>query len=160
MMQNQVINLKSIGKIACAVIVFAFAKATLAQTPVQQDATTANALVSSMAKSRDTVKPGAKRFMVDGVTGVIGDYVILNSDIVREYTSYKRTVQNGELTKCELMESILRQKMYAHHATQDSINVSDSEVQDRTYRTIEYFRGELGGTVSDAEIAKFYRKDN
>jgi peptidyl-prolyl cis-trans isomerase SurA len=160
MMQNQVINLKSISKIACAIIVFAFAKATVAQTPVKPDAAAANALTTSMAKSRDTVKPSGKRFMVDGVTGVIGDYVILNSDIVREYTSYRRTVQNGDLTKCELMESILRQKMYAHHATQDSINVSDSEVQDRTYRTIEYFRGELGGTVSDAEIAKFYRKDN
>lgn len=160
MMQNQVINLKSIGKIACAVIVFAFAKATLAQTPVIPNASAANALATSMAKSRDTVKPGAKRFMVDGVTGVIGDYVILNSDIVREYTEYKRRPESGELSKCQLMESILRQKMYAHHATQDSINVSDAEVENATFGTIEYLRQQMSGGASDAEIARFYRKDN
>lgn len=160
MMQNPVINLKLISKIASCLLIFAFAKVSLAQSPTKSDTNAVYSLVSGSAKTRDSIKPTTKRFMVDGVTGVIGDYVILNSDIIKEYTNYKRSVQAGDLTKCQLMESILRQKMYAHHATQDSINISDAEVEDRTYRTIEYLRSEMGGTATDQEIAKFYRKDN
>lgn len=160
MMPYPVINSKLRNNVALLLVVFAFAKASLAQSPLQVDRSELNPLVQNAVKKSDSLKPKNKRVMIDGITGVIGDYVILNSDIIKEYTSFKRTAQGADLTKCELMESILRQKMYAHHATQDSINVTDAEVEDRTYRVIEYFRAELGGTVSDQDIAKFYRKDN
>lgn len=161
MMQYPVINLKYISNLVLFLMVFAFAKASPQQTPVQQPNTTGSSdLLASLVKSRDTVKGNKKRVLVDGVTGVIGDYVILNSDIIKEYQNYKRSAGAQELSKCELMESILRQKMFAHHAVQDSINVNDAEVQDRTVRIIEYLRNEMGPTATDQDIAKFYRKDN
>lgn len=162
MMQFPVISYKLKNSILTSILVFAFAKTSLAQiNAAQQEAVATSQLQNSaLLQKRDSVKPKSKRFLVDGVTGVIGDYVILNSDITKELIQIKRSNPTGDLTKCELMESILRQKMFAHHATQDSINVTDGEVQAATENTLEYLKQQIGSSVTDAEIAKFYRKDN
>jgi peptidyl-prolyl cis-trans isomerase SurA len=143
-------------------VCLAFAKAGLAQTPEEKaaavDAQNRNETIVALIQ-KDTVKPAVNqsRFLIDGVAGVIGDYVILDSDIAKQIDVIKRSGNDASLTRCELIESLLQEKMYAHHAIQDSITVSDAEIEGRTEGQIDYFRQGLG---SDEAVARYYRRDN
>jgi peptidyl-prolyl cis-trans isomerase SurA len=140
----------------------AFAKATPAQTPQEDaeaiDAKNRNETIAALIQ-QDTVKAAVSqtRFLIDGVAGVIGDYVILDSDIAKQIDVVKRSGNDASLSRCELIESLLQEKMYAHHAVQDSITVSDAEIEGRTENQIDYFRQGLG---SDDAVARYYKRDN
>ena len=90
---------------------------------------------------------------------MVGDYVVLDSDIEQEMMVMKRDDQMGDLTKCDIMESLMGSKLYAHHAIQDSITVSDAEIENATSQRIEYFKSRLNN-ASDEELATYYRKEN
>ncbi|MGB5982895.1 MAG: peptidylprolyl isomerase [Nonlabens sp.] len=123
-----------------------------------EDQKNTNEVISSLIKNDSVKKPVQNtRFMIDGVAGVIGDYVVLDSDIAKQLDVVRRQGNNANLSKCELIESILQEKMYAHHAIQDSITVSDAEINGRTEQQIEYFKSELG---TDEAVARYYRRDN
>ncbi|OUS13391.1 peptidylprolyl isomerase [Nonlabens dokdonensis] len=156
-----VINLKSITKYISVFIVLAFAKAVTAQTTSSADIAAADKKnVEETLAALDSVRPTTKkRFLIEGVAGVIGDYVILGSDIASAKAQAKRQAGISDITSCELMESLLSEKMYAHHAIQDSITISDREIEGRTEGQIQYFKNALQ-TDDDREIAKFYKKDN
>ena len=67
----------------------------------------------------------ASRIKVDGVSSVVGDYVILESDIDKtliEMESQGMSTQ-GHIG-CELLGKLMEDKLYAHHAIQDSLEVS------------------------------------
>lgn len=102
---------------------------------------------------QDSVKPKMDKILVDGVQGVIGDYVILNSDITKQelnLSSRARTELN--ITRCQLMESIIREKMYAHHAVQDSIIVTDDQVESQTEQQIQGITARVGGEEKLLEL--------
>ncbi|QJP34599.1 peptidylprolyl isomerase [Nonlabens sp. Ci31] len=156
-----VINFKSITKYLAIIMVFAFAKAVTAQTTTEQDVVAIdNKNVQETLAAMDSVKPSTKnRFLIEGVAGVIGDYVILGSDIVSAKAQAKREAGISDISSCELMESLLSEKMYAHHAIQDSITIGDREIEGRTEGQIQYFKNALQ-TNDDQKIADFYKKDN
>ncbi|BAO54140.1 peptidylprolyl isomerase [Nonlabens marinus] len=161
MRRLKAIDLRLIRNWASVLVVFAFAKAMTAQTTPQptnaaQDEAIKQEVLAALA---DTVKPTKVRYKVDGVSGVIGDYVVLESDIEKQIMAYKRAGSLDDISKCEMMESMLGEKLYAHHAIQDSITVSDEEIANMTEQRIEYFRSQLNG-ASDQEIADVYRMDN
>jgi peptidyl-prolyl cis-trans isomerase SurA len=160
MMLLKVINLKLKIKFLLFIVVFAFAKAGTAQVTTQQNETTTDEeVVKQTLASLDSLKPSKRKFLIEGVAGVIGDYVILGSDIANAKSQAKRQSGVSDITSCELMESLLSEKMYAHHAIQDSITISDREIEGRTEQTIEYFKNALQ-TSEDQKIAEFYKKDN
>jgi len=142
-------------------MVFAFAKAMTAQTAPQPTSAAQDEAIKQevLAALNDTVKATEVRFKIDGVSGVIGDYVVLDSDIEKQINNYKRAGSLDEISKCKMMESMLGEKLYAHHAIQDSITVSDAEIAGMTDQRIEYFRSQLNG-ASDQEIADVYRMEN
>jgi peptidyl-prolyl cis-trans isomerase SurA len=155
-----VINLKSIINYLGAIMVFALAQTVTAQTTgndqlVGVDETNLQETIAAL----DSVKPRKKRFLIEGVAGVIGDYVILGSDIVTAKEQAKRQAGISDISSCELMESLLSEKMYAHHAIQDSITIGDREIEGRTEGQIQYFKNALQ-TDNDQKIADFYKKDN
>ena len=77
-------------------------------------------------KVMDSTK-SPNRIKVDGVAAVIGDYIILDSDVDKEFLQLKaRGVSQNDLpTRCELFGLLLEDKLYAHHAIQDSITVNE-----------------------------------
>ena len=157
-----VINLKSTIKYLGVLMVLAFAKAVTAQTTTtdQKIVEVDNKIVAETLAALDSVKPvQSKRFLIEGVAGVIGDYVILGSDIVSAKEQAKRQAGISDISNCELMESLLSEKMYAHHAIQDSITISDREIEGRTEQTIQYFKNGLQ-TSDEQKVADFYKKDN
>ncbi len=98
------------------------------------------------------------RYKAEAVTGVVGDYVILDSDIDKSYIEIQ--AQGGSIegiTRCQLMGKLMEDKLYAHQAKIDSILVPDTEINQKIDQQIEYMVSELG---SEEKVAKYYRKDN
>lgn len=104
----------------------------------------------------DTVK-AFKRFKAEGVSAVIGEYVVLDSDIDKSYVELQQQgVSIEDVTRCQLLGKLMEDKLYAHHAEQDSLFVSDAEISSRIDQQLNYIIGEFGG--DEEKVAKFYRK--
>lgn len=157
MMQSRVINLKY----SCLffLLCFAFVKASLAQTDsiVSADEQVKNEVLASM-REKDSVKPVQERKLIDGVSGVVGDYLILKSDIKKTLDEIKRTQPGIDLTNCDLIESMLQEKMYAHHAVQDSIIVGDAEINGSVEQVISYLMQQAAG--NEKKLLDLYKKNS
>lgn len=98
----------------------------------------------------------SKRVKIDGVSAVVGDYVILDSDIDKTLIDMKsQGIPTDGVERCQLLGKLMEDKLYAHHAVQDSLEISDSEVYSYVDQSIEYFTEELG---SIEKVLEFYNK--
>ena len=96
------------------------------------------------------------RIKIDGVAAVIGDYVILDSDVDKAYIDLEsQGIPTSNIERCSLLGKLMEDKLYAHHAEQDSITVSDAEINDYVSRTIDYFVQQLGNME---KVLEFYKK--
>jgi peptidyl-prolyl cis-trans isomerase SurA len=96
------------------------------------------------------------RLKIDGVTAVVGDYVILDSDIDKAYIDLQsQGISTTEITRCSLLGKLMEDKLYAHHAEQDSIEVSNDDINNYVEQTIDYFVQQLGGMD---KVLEFYKK--
>lgn len=104
----------------------------------------------------DTVKT-SNRTKVDGVVAVVGDYVVLDSDVDKEFIQLQaRGVSTADITRCELFGKLLEDRLYTHHAIQDSITINELEIRSTIDQQIAAFLEETG---SMSELLKFYNKD-
>ena len=99
----------------------------------------------------------AQRTKIDGVAVVVGENVVLDSDIEK----FKQEVEvrsEGKVTisDCEMLEELMQQKLLAHHAVIDSVIVSEAEVDDRVNRSIQFFKQEYG---SEEKVVEAYGFD-
>ena len=96
------------------------------------------------------------RIKVDGVASVVGDFVILDSDIDRMFVEMEsQGISTKDVSRCELISKLMEDKLYAHHAIQDSLEVSDQEIYDYVGQSIDYFTEQLG---SIEKVLEFYNK--
>ncbi len=113
--------------------------------------------VDNAKKQMDSTNNGRKK--VDGVAAVIGDFVVLDSDIDKEYIQLQaRGVSIRDITRCQLFGKLLEDKLYAHHAIQDSIQVNELEIRSNIEQQINAFLEQKGGSMQ--EILDFYNKDS
>jgi len=106
------------------------------------------------AQGSRSVKP--QRIKVDGVSAVVGDYVILESDIDKAIVEMEsQGVSAKNITRCEFLGKLMEDKLYAHNAIQDSLEVSDQEIYDYVDQSIAYFTDQLG---SIEKVLEFYKK--
>lgn len=115
--------------------------------------------VSAIAKTvfKDTLKP-FQRYKAEGISAVVGEYIILDSDIDKGYLEMQSQGISVEgVTRCQLLGKLMEDKLYAHQAKQDSLAVSDAEITSRTEQQLQYMVSELG---SEEKVAQYYRKDN
>jgi peptidyl-prolyl cis-trans isomerase SurA len=97
-----------------------------------------------------------KKEKVDGVIAVVGDYIVLDSDIDLEYIQLKaQGVDTKNITRCELFGKQLEDKLYAHQAIQDSIVVTDAEVNSYMNEQLDAMIEQIG---SLEKVIKFYKK--
>lgn len=110
-------------------------------------------------KSVDTVNTANQRKKIDGVAAVVGDYVVLDSDLDKEIIQLQqRGVSASEMpSRCQLFGKLLEDKLYAHHAIQDSIVVNELEIRSNIDQQMSYLMEQIG---SMEEILKFYNKDS
>lgn len=103
-----------------------------------------------------TVSFAQKKEKVDGVIAVVGDYIVLDSDIDLEYIQLKaQGVDTKNITRCELFGKQLEDKLYAHQAIQDSIVVTDAEVNSYMNEQLDAMIEQVG---SLEKVIKFYKK--
>ncbi|WP_315046708.1 peptidylprolyl isomerase [Capnocytophaga sputigena] len=100
-----------------------------------------------------------ERKKVDGVAAVVGDYLILESDIDKAYIDLQQQeVDTREINRCQMLGKLMEDKLYAHQAVQDSVKLTDSEVRDQVNQRIEFLTAQLGGDIK--KLLQFYKKDD
>ncbi len=122
-------------------------------TSIIQDPVALNTL------GKDSVKRSFKRFKAEGVSAVVGEYVVLDSDIDKSYLELEQQgVAVKDVTRCELLGKLMEDKLYAHHAKVDSLVVSDEEITARIEQQIDYITEQFGG--DEQKVAEFYKKSS
>ena len=112
---------------------------------------------ASLEMKKDST-PNFKRVKLDGISAVIGDYVILESDIQKTLIDLRNQGASEEdVTECGLLGKLMEDRMYAHQAVQDSILVSDDEVYLTGDRQLQGLVQQIG---SMEKVLKYYRKEN
>jgi len=100
----------------------------------------------------------ASRIKVDGVSSVVGDYVILESDIDKTLIEMKsQGISTQGISRCQLLGKLMEDKLYAHHAVQDSLEISVEEIYSTVDQIIENFTQQLG---SIEKVLEFYNKSD
>ncbi|MEL7269163.1 MAG: peptidylprolyl isomerase [Bacteroidota bacterium] len=108
-----------------------------------------------MAMATDSTQ-ATKRVKLDGVAAVIGDYVILESDIDKTLIDLKsQGASTADITRCGLLGKLMEDRLYAHQAVQDSLLVSDDQVNSQSDRQIQQLVAQVG---SMDKVLKFYKK--
>lgn len=101
----------------------------------------------------------AQKSKVDGVAAVVGDYLILETDIDKAFIELKtQGVDIGEINRCNLLGKLMEDRLYANQAIQDSILVSDEEIREGVHRRLEFLTEQMEGDIQ--KVVKFYKKED
>ena len=99
-----------------------------------------------------------KRYKAEGVCGVVGDFVILEFDIDKSYLEFEQNgVDVNSIDRCEMIGKLMEDKLYVHHAIQDSIIISDAEIKPEVDQLMAYMVDQVG---SVEKVVNYYRKSN
>ncbi|HUH27477.1 peptidylprolyl isomerase [Gelidibacter sp.] len=106
---------------------------------------------------KDTVTH--KRVKIDGVVAVVGDYIVLDSDLDKQFAQLEASgVSKSDMpNRCQLFGKLLEDKLYAHHAVQDSIVVNDLEIRSQVDQQFNYILEQMDGSLP--RMLNFYNKD-
>ena len=96
--------------------------------------------------------------VIDRIVAVVGQNIILQSDIESQYLQYR--LQGGikgsaSALRCEILEDLMFQKLMLNQAEMDSITVTDDQVNAEVDRWISYFISQVG---SEENLEKYYKK--
>ncbi|MBP3942358.1 peptidylprolyl isomerase [Sphingobacteriaceae bacterium WQ 2009] len=88
----------------------------------------------------------AQSKIVDRVVATVGSNIILQSDLDMQYAQYlAQGNKPDDNFKCYLLQQALTQKLLAQQAKIDSIEVSESEVDDNLNNRLRYMSQQAGG---------------
>ena len=103
---------------------------------------------------KDTLK-NKNRIKIDGIIATVGDYFIMDSDIDMTLIEIAQSGNATNIPRCEILGKLMEDKLYAHHAIQDSIVVSDVEVMGEMDEKIASMLEQIG-TMD--KLVKYYNK--
>lgn len=95
--------------------------------------------------------------MIDQIVAVVGKNIILKSDIEGMYLQQQAegVTSDGDM-KCEILEDLLVQRLLLAEAELDTtINVTDSQVNERMDQQIQFYISHLG---SEKEVENYFKK--
>ena len=99
-----------------------------------------------------------QRIKIDGVAAVIGDFVVLDSDIDKQFMQLEAGgISTDDITRCQLFGKLLEDKLYIHHAIQDSIVVNDLEIRSNVDQQLAGFAEQIG---SMEKLVAYYKKSS
>lgn len=82
---------------------------------------------------------------IDKVEAIIGDEIVLSSDIESQYIQYlAQGNTKSDKVRCEIIEDILFQKLLVNQAKIDSVFVNDEDVFSEINKRLNYFESQLG----------------
>lgn len=104
-----------------------------------------------LSKAQDT-----NSAIIDQIIAVVGDEVILKSDIERQLIElHVLDNMSKEEARCELFKATLYQKLLVNQANIDSVEVSEDDVISEIDRRMNYFISQFG---SAAKMEMYYGK--
>lgn len=126
------------------------------------DSTKTKSLVVQEFAVVDTTKVATPkksiRKKIDGVAAVVGDFIVLESDIDKALLDLKsQDVDLSEVSRCNLVGRLMENKLYTHHAIQDSLPLQESQIRDQVNQQLAYIKQNLGSTE---KVLEFYRKES
>lgn len=96
------------------------------------------------------------QILIDKVVGIIGDKVILKSDVEFQYQQFvQQQPELPEDIRCQIMDQMLVQKLLLSQAELDSVTVTEEEVDAELDKRIRHFIGMIG---SQDKLEEFYQK--
>jgi peptidyl-prolyl cis-trans isomerase SurA len=99
---------------------------------------------------------GQQNNTIDGIEAVVGNHIILKSDIESQYMQYtSQGMKEEESLRCKILEELLFQKLLVLQAAIDSVKITDSQVEDEIDKRIRYFIRQLG---SKEKLEEYYKK--
>ena len=135
------------------------------QAIIAQEEVSENTLVETIEEQSDSINVAVKdstvvfeKIKIDGVSSVVGDHVILESDIDKNLLDLEtRGVSTKNITRCQILGKLMEDKLYAHQAVQDSIEVSEIEISGYVDRQVSYLVEQIG---SIDKVIEFYGKES
>ncbi|MEP2277614.1 MAG: peptidylprolyl isomerase [Reichenbachiella sp.] len=115
-------------------------------------------LIGLLMSSIGTVQAQSdeKGVVIDRIIAKVDDYIVLKSELDRAYLEF---LSRGELSqgnaKCQILESLVINKMMVAKAEIDSIYVLDVEVESNLDRRMSYFIQQIG---SEEKLEEIYNK--
>lgn len=96
-------------------------------------------VVFSMCLLALTMAKGQERQRVDGIVAVVGQTIIKNSDVEQAYAQIRlrKGMENAQIERCALLESMLVSKLLVHKGMVDSVEVKEEQVEEQ----VEYYLG-------------------
>lgn len=93
--------------------------------------------------------------IVDEIVAVVGDEIILHSDVQIQKNQMKQQGFRGELSDCDVLEEILFEKILLNQAKIDSIEVTDDMVNSELEKRLNVFIRQIG---SVEKLEEYYQK--
>ena len=99
-----------------------------------------------------------KMVKLDGIAAVVGDYVILDSDIEKTLIDLRsQGASTDDINHCQLLGKLMEDRLYAHQAVQDSLLVSDDQVNSTSDRQVQQLTQQIG---SVEKMLRYYKKED
>ncbi|MBT8288133.1 MAG: peptidylprolyl isomerase, partial [Bacteroidia bacterium] len=96
-------------------------------------------------EKEETMASPQTRMKIDGVAAVVGDFVVLDSDIDRQFEMLEASgASTKDISRCQMFGKLLEDKLLQHHAIQDSIEVNDAEVRANVNAQLNAFAQQIG----------------
>jgi len=97
-----------------------------------------------------------KGIVIDKIVAKVDDYIVLKSELEKAYLDF---LSRGEIApgnpKCQILESLVINKLMVAKAEIDSVIVMDAEVELNLDRRMTYFVQQLGG---EERVEEYYGK--
>lgn len=97
--------------------------------------------------SLTTLANAQQDVVVDGVVAVVGKNIIKLSDVENAYSTIRRQqgYTNAKENRCQILESILLNKLLVHKGEVDSVEVTDEEVDQQVQYYLKNYVRQYGG---------------
>ena len=104
-----------------------------------------------------TLMVRAQEKVIDEVVAVVGSHMVMLSDIEQQYIQLRAqgNLSTGKAARCQIIESILFQKLLLNQAEFDSIKITDDEVESTLDSKMRYYVQQFG---SREKLEEFYKK--
>lgn len=153
-------NSKSIIRIFILFWIFGTYYATAQDvTPEAADDT----LIAQASAVTDSVKKPSnfQRYKIDGVAAVVGQYLVLESDIAKTRIDIQtRMTDEADITDCQLVGLLMENKLFSHAAQLDSVvnsTVTDAQVMSQVDQQMSQLMQHFG---SIDKLLTYYRKNS
>ena len=94
---------------------------------------------------------------IDKVIAVVGDEIILRSEVENQYLQYiSQGVTSNEELRCEILEDLMTQKLLIFSCKQDSISVTKEEIEQEVETRVNYYVDQIG---SIEKVEQYFEKD-